>query len=629
MKTARLWPMLTAIVLLLSGTAALEVVAHNTEGRPLTWDIHGDDRSLDGDDRDSDDETDESWQTAEALSPAHADARLLARRGDYERALARFEEAIASSPGSAPLIAEYGHWLRRAGRRAEAEKTLRQALELDPESAPARLDSALLAREREDHQAALAAFEEALRLRPMHTPTRIAYAEELLDLKRGDEAIAALQPATETGSNDRRARALAAIGHAYAVTGRAAQAREAFEKAVERAPAAASLWARAALGLCQLDDEASAAEGLRYAQQAARLAPESAYVADVVGRAYEHANLETEAYNSYQRALKLDGDLRHPRQRLVRMALDREDFAAARRAAQAFLERDPLRPDANFMIGLVEFKAGQLPEARQHFKAAIDASPNPYAEAWFNLGLLERAANRPEDAIAAYQQAVAARPQYLAALNNLGLVFSDLDRHEEAEAQYRRALEVNPRYTSAWVNLARAQAARGRNDDALASYRRALEIDPNDRSARLQVAVTLRKTGRPAEAIAEYRALLEQHPRYVKAWFNLGIALAADNQSDEAIAAYEQALTHERDHFGARKNLGLLLLRLDRPEPAREHLTEALEVRPEDPEIRLALAEIARRSGDAVTCKTHVDSVLRQKADDPSALELREKCAAS
>ena len=64
----------------------------------------------------------------------------------------------------------------------------------------------------------------------MHAPTRIAYARELLDRKRHDEAIELLRPVTEAGSNDRRARALAALGQAYAVAGRGAEARDAFEK---------------------------------------------------------------------------------------------------------------------------------------------------------------------------------------------------------------------------------------------------------------------------------------------------------------------------------------------------------------------------------------------------------------
>ena len=624
MKGARIWPMVSALVVFLAGTATLEVVAHNAESHVLTWEIDGDEVVVDGEGQDDDDD---AWQTAEAVNQAHADARLLARRGDHEQALAQFTAAILLAPDNAALIAEHGHWLRRADRRPEAEQALARALALDPGNASAQLDRALLARTRGDEAAALTSFAEALRLRPMHAATRIAYARALLEQKRHDEAIALLVPVTEAGSNDHRARALAALGHAYAVTGRAAEARDAFEKAVERAPAVASIWARAAVDLSELGDERSAAEGLRYAQQAQKLAPDSAYIADVIGRAYERAALEAEAFAAYQQAQKLDAGLRHPRQRLVYLALAREDFGAARRSAQGLLALDPRRPDANFLVGLVEFKAGRLQDARAKFQEAIASSTAPYAEAWYNLGLLERSADQPAAAIAAYQQAIAARPNYLAAINNLGLVYSDLDRHAEAEAQYRRALELKPNYTAAWINLARVHADRGDHDEALAAYRRALEIDPGERSARLQVAVTLRKAGRVDEAIAEYRALLEMHPRYVKAWFNLGIALAAEGQDDEAVAAYDQALAHDQDHFGARKNLGLLLLRLGRVDPAREHLMEALEVRPADPEIRKALAEVARRTGDATTCTTHLDAVLRQQADDRDALDLLEKCA--
>ena len=182
MKSARLWPMVTALVLLLSGTGALEVVARNAEGRVLSWDISGNEVAVDGEDQDTNDEADEAWQGAEAVNEAHADARLLARRGDYEQALARFTAAIASAPQSAALLAEYGYWLRRAGRPAEAEQALVRALALNPESAPAHLDRALLARDRGDHKAALVSFEEALRLRPMHAGTRIAYALSLIHI---------------------------------------------------------------------------------------------------------------------------------------------------------------------------------------------------------------------------------------------------------------------------------------------------------------------------------------------------------------------------------------------------------------------------------------------------------------
>ncbi|MEZ4380597.1 MAG: tetratricopeptide repeat protein [Nannocystaceae bacterium] len=626
MDNARLWPLVIALGVLLAGTAATEVIARSSEGRVLSWEIRGDDAVVALDDEDSEGDGAEAWYAAEALSEEHAQARLLARRGDYEAALTTFAAVVDGAPASAPLRAEYGHWLRRAGRHDEAAAALERALALDPGSAQAHLDRAHLALARGDREAALQGFAEALRLRPLHTSTRIAYGRLLLDLGRAGEAIAILEPATTSGGNDRRARALAALGRAYAADGQVDAAREAFDGAVQRAPAVASLWAQAALGLGKLDDPEAIADGLRYAQQAARLAPDSAYAQDVLGRALERAQLESDAFDAYTRALKLDGGLRHPRSRLARMAIEREDWTTARRSAQSLLALDPERAEAHFLAGLVELKAGRYDDARARFDGAIAAADGDYAEAWYNLGLLERKVGEHEAAIAAYERALSQRPRYLAAINNLGLVYSDLGRHDDAEAQFRRAIGVKASYAGAWTNLARSQAARGRYAEAAASYREALALTPDARSARLQLAVNLRKAGDADGAIREYRGLLDANPRYVKAWFNLGIALVAEDRADEAVDAYEAALRHDREHFGAHKNLGLLLVREGRPAQARPHLEAAVEAKPADVELRLALATLDLADGRADACLRDVDGVLRQEPTNARALSLRTQC---
>ena len=625
-QRAKLWPLVVALGLLLAGTVAAEVVASNSKGRVLTWEISGYEGAVAGDEEGGG-ESDEAWFLSAPRNQEHAAARTFARRGDYDEAIAAFAKVIAAFSEDAKLWAEYGHWLRRADHQGDAKEALDRALELSPEAASVHLDLALLARRGGNRAEALREFEEALRLRPMHTSTRIAYGGLLRERGRHAEAVEVLKPATETGSNDRRARALAALGRAYAASGEGDAARKAFSQAVERAPAQASLWARAALEISRLPDEGAIGEGLSYAQQAAKLAPDSAYTQDVLGRSYELAKLEPEAFDAYQRAVKLDGGLRHARQRLVRMAIEREDWSTARRNAQSLLAANTTRPASHFLLGLVEFKAGRYPEARAHYGDAIAASKEPYAEAWYNLGLLERKVGKRDEAISHYQRAIELRPRYLAATNNLGLVYSDLKRYEEAEVYFRRALEIKPSYGSAWINLARSQAKRGLYKEAAESYARALEIDPDQRTTRLQRAVSLRRAGQVEAAIDAYQALLLAEPRYVKAWYNLGIALVAEERFDEAIAAYEEALSLDQDHWGARKNLGLLHLRLGQDAAALLQLSEALERKPADSELRLSLARLAAARGDSAACRAHVDAALSQDSSDAKAREFREECA--
>ena len=163
--------------------------------------------------------------------------------------------------------------------------------------------------------------------------------------------------------------------------------------------------------------------------------------------------------------------------------------------------------------------------------------------------------------------------------------------------------------------------------DAVGELEKALALAPDSARERVNYGLALLRAGQAEKGIVELEKAQKQDPSIPHTWFNLGIALAAEGKDDEAVAAYEQALAHDQAHFGARKNLGLLLHRRDRVEPAREQLMEALELRPADAEIRQALADIARRTGDPTTCKTHVEAVLRQQPDDRAALELLEKCA--
>jgi tetratricopeptide (TPR) repeat protein len=57
----------------------------------------------------------------------------------------------------------------------------------------------------------------------------------------------------------------------------------------------------------------------------------------------------------------------------------------------------------------------------------------------------------------------------------------------EAIAQFQIAVAALPDYAQAHCNLADALALEGNIDDALAHYRRALEIDPNFAPAQQQL----------------------------------------------------------------------------------------------------------------------------------------------
>ena len=65
-------------------------------------------------------------------------------------------------------------------------------------------------------------------------------------------------------------------------------------------------------------------------------------------------------------------------------------------------------------------------------------------------------------------------------INNLGVVLWDHGRLDEAIAAYNRAIALRPDLAEAHNNLGIALKDEGRLDEALACFRRAVELKPDD-----------------------------------------------------------------------------------------------------------------------------------------------------
>jgi transglutaminase-like putative cysteine protease/tetratricopeptide (TPR) repeat protein len=115
-----------------------------------------------------------------------------------------------------------------------------------------------------------------------------------------------------------------------------------------------------------------------------------------------------------------------------------------------------------------------------------------------------------------------------------------------------------------WYDLGLAYAAANNHAEAIAAFRKQLEQDPNHQHANLDLAIELQQTGKTTEAVAAYRKQLEATP-------------------------YDKS-TH--------KNLGLLLAQLNKDADARTELEAAAALPPDDPEIKLALAQVYTRLGE-------------------------------
>lgn len=229
----------------------------------------------------------------------------------------------------------------------------------------------------------------------------------------------------------------------------------------------------------------------------------------------------------------------------VQAALDRRDFAHARRRCAAVLARDPgdaqawridadiclhlgdfasalpsleacarLRPsdaEVRFLLGAARQAVGDAPRAIESYRQAIALDAGLFA-ARANLAMLLRRQGDHAGAIEQLEAAIAAAPGQVDLVFNLGVALEHAGRHEDAMAAYRRVLDLQPRHAPSLCNLGVLLHRTGRLDAAGQALQRAVEVDPALVQARVSLSSVLKDLGLIEAARASAQAALLADP---------------------------------------------------------------------------------------------------------------------
>lgn len=139
------------------------------------------------------------------------------------------------------------------------------------------------------------------------------------------------------------------------------------------------------------------------------------------------------------------------------------------------------------------------------------------AQANFTKGEALFMENKPREAVAYFENAIADDPAHVLAYLYLGVVYEQLDRTDEAIAAYRKILDRAGNLTAnVAANLGNAYFKKGDSASAEQCYTLALEADPGYAAASLGRANARVKAGTLRTAIADYELYLSLEPRSAK-----------------------------------------------------------------------------------------------------------------
>ena len=172
--------------------------------------------------------------------------------------------------------------------------------------------------------------------------------------------------------------------------------------------------------------------------------------------------------------------------------------------ANAARQIGPQRPEADYAAGEVFLAQGDLIQADQAFKDAIQKAPT-WPDAWINFGLTRYRLGNIEHAKNAMREALRHAPDNQAAAANLGALMRISGEHEGAENLLQKTLDAEPYNVAARLNLVADLINEERPAEALAILDAAPELPEELQPRRhwlLQKSIALLVQNRLAEGQA-------------------------------------------------------------------------------------------------------------------------------
>jgi superkiller protein 3 len=351
--------------------------------------------------------------------------------------------------------AYYLGWIRAAlGEYSEAESTLREALQINPE----------------------------------YLPAKLKLAETLLAAGKWEESGKVYRDVVQQYPDLPVAHY--GLGRIYSARGDLSAAVESLRKACDLFPPYGAARYALALAYRKLGASEKASENFKLYEQNKTAAPG---VEDPMRRAV--AQLNRDPLSRARRAIELE-----------KAGKIEEAVAQLEKA----LEIVPNQVQVHINLISLYGRLGQFEKAVQHFEAAVNLNPHR-AESYYGYGVLLSRRQQFQEAQRAFEQAVQINPFYAEAYHNLGVLFEQQGRLEEAMRQYEQAVSNQPNYRLAHFHMGRILVNQEKYDEAIRHLVKTLAPEDEATPAyRYALGAAYARAGRVEEALRSLRHAREE-----------------------------------------------------------------------------------------------------------------------
>ncbi|MEQ1497347.1 MAG: sulfotransferase [Novosphingobium sp.] len=258
---------------------------------------------------------------------------------------------------------------------------------------------------------------------------------------------------------------------------------------------------------------------------------------------------------------------------------------------------------------------GQLDEAEQLCSQALAASPQ-HRDAIYTLAAIQRYAGRPLDGLATIAKLIALDPGYGRAYQERGHCLRALDRMDEALGAYQNAVAFNLGLLASWKMLAQMHGAAGRAEAA--GFARGQCAYLESLPPELQAVISLIHEHRLGKAETQVRAFLQARGHHTEGMRLLADIGARYNSYDEAEFLLESCLVLEPDNTNAHFDYVNLLHKRQKFGQALEQATALCRKAPDKPQFDLLYANQALAVGHFDEALTIYRRQIEQTPENPT-----------
>jgi tetratricopeptide (TPR) repeat protein len=282
---------------------------------------------------------------------------------------------------------------------------------------------------------------------------------------------------------------------------------------------------------------------------------------------------------------------RDARLALARLLISEKRYADARRHFDHLIKENPDNPEVIYPVAMLALQHGDTSTGRKQLEHLLSTDYPDKSTIHFFLGQLDQEQKKPEGALEHYRQ-VTAGEQYIAARSRAAQILVQQGKFDAARELLHTTSSSTPAERTQLI-LTESQLLReaNRQNDAYIVLETALTTQPDNPELLYETALTAERIGKPELLEKHLKHLLEIKPEHAHALNALGYSWTERN------------------------------IRL--PE-ARDLITKALSLSPEDPFIMDSMGWVLFRQGNLPEALQTLENAYKLKADPEIAAHLGE-----